>query len=179
MADSSITKKALAESLKQLMEEKPFEKINISDICDRCQMNRKSFYYHFKDKYDLVNWIFDTDILALLQDEVYEHMWDAVLRLSHYLYDNYSFYKKVLCITGQNSFPEHFQSLLVPLISNSIRDVLDENEVMEFQITFLSDAIVMAFQRWIIDNGTMIPEDFVKQLKLSLKYIALKYGDEE
>ena len=59
MADSNITKKALAEALKELMEEKSFEKINIGDICEKCEMNRKSFYYHFKDKYDLVNWIFD------------------------------------------------------------------------------------------------------------------------
>ena len=54
MADSNITKKALAAALKELMEEMPFEKIGIGDICERCGMHRKSFYYHFKDKYDLV-----------------------------------------------------------------------------------------------------------------------------
>ena len=57
MADSNITKKALAGALKELMDTKPFQKISVSDICERCQMNRKSFYYHFKDKYDLMNWI--------------------------------------------------------------------------------------------------------------------------
>ena len=50
MADSNITKNALAASLKNLMREKPFEKISVSDICEACGMNRKSFYYHFKDK---------------------------------------------------------------------------------------------------------------------------------
>lgn len=57
MADSNITKRALAAALKELMEQKPFSKINVADICEKCGMNRKSFYYHFKDKYDLVNWI--------------------------------------------------------------------------------------------------------------------------
>ena len=51
MADSNITKRALATSLKELMVEQPFEKINVAQICERCNMNRKSFYYHFKDKY--------------------------------------------------------------------------------------------------------------------------------
>ena len=63
MADSNITKNALASSLKSLMEQKPFQKINVNDICEGCGMNRKSFYYHFKDKYDLVNWIFYTCLL--------------------------------------------------------------------------------------------------------------------
>ena len=58
MADSNVTKRALAEGLKQLMERRPFAKISVGDICESCNMNRKSFYYHFRDKYDLVNWIF-------------------------------------------------------------------------------------------------------------------------
>ena len=55
MADSNITKKALASALKDLMTRIPYAKISVGDICELCQMNRKSFYYHFKDKEDLVN----------------------------------------------------------------------------------------------------------------------------
>ena len=64
MADSVITKKAIAESLKKLMKEKPFEKISVAEICEECGLTRKSFYYHFKDKYDLVSWIFDHEFLG-------------------------------------------------------------------------------------------------------------------
>ena len=67
MADSNITKLALSGALKELLEEQSFEKISVSDICERCGMNRKSFYYHFKDKYDLVNWIFDTEFVEVNQ----------------------------------------------------------------------------------------------------------------
>ena len=63
MADSNITKSALASALKELMETTPFAKITVSDICAKCNMNRKSFYYHFKDKFDLVNWIYDVEYL--------------------------------------------------------------------------------------------------------------------
>lgn len=63
MADSSITKKALANAMKELMEQKKFSKINVGEICSLCNMNRKSFYYHFKDKYDLVNWIFYSEFV--------------------------------------------------------------------------------------------------------------------
>ena len=50
MPDANITKKALAASMKKLMEEKPFDKISVIDICEGCGMNRKSFYYHFKER---------------------------------------------------------------------------------------------------------------------------------
>ena len=62
MPYSNATKQAFADALRKLLEQKPFAKISVSHICEECGMNRKSFYYHFKDKYDLVNWIFDTEI---------------------------------------------------------------------------------------------------------------------
>lgn len=55
MAESTLTKRALASALKELMAEVPFEKITVAQICEKCDMNRKSFYYHFRDKYDLAN----------------------------------------------------------------------------------------------------------------------------
>lgn len=57
MPYSNATKQAFADALRKLLEQKPFAKISVSHICEECGMNRKSFYYHFKDKYDLVNWI--------------------------------------------------------------------------------------------------------------------------
>ena len=54
MADSNITRNAMAAAMKALMKEKKLSKISISDICGACGMNRNSFYYHFKDIYVLV-----------------------------------------------------------------------------------------------------------------------------
>ena len=65
LADSNITKRALAEALKELLKAEPFAQVSVGEICEKCHMNRKSFYYHFKDKYDLVNWIYSDDGGAL------------------------------------------------------------------------------------------------------------------
>ena len=75
MPDSNITKKALAQTMKELMAKQPFSKISVGDICDACGMSRKSFYYHFRDKYDLVNWIFDTEFLQSIRPENYTAGW--------------------------------------------------------------------------------------------------------
>ena len=64
MASNAITKEALANALKNLLKQKSLSKISVKDITDYCNISRNTFYYHFKDKYELINWIFRTDMLT-------------------------------------------------------------------------------------------------------------------
>ena len=75
-------------------------------------MNRKSFYYHFKDKFDLVNWIFDVEYLSHVQLGVDLIGWDSVLHLCDYFYENKDFYRKVMKVEDQNSFSNHFRDIV-------------------------------------------------------------------
>ena len=63
---SQITKRAMEAALKKLLLEKPLTKITVSDITEECGMNRMTFYYHFKDIYDLVEWCCEEDARAAL-----------------------------------------------------------------------------------------------------------------
>ena len=58
------TKKGLREALKSLLDEKPFDKINVTEICARSQTSRVTFYTYYNDKYDLL-----TDLYHSLADE--------------------------------------------------------------------------------------------------------------
>ncbi len=79
MSDSLITKKAMAESIKELMKKKSLEKITVSDIVQNCGLNRQTFYYHFKDKYDLVNWIYNSEIVATISSVSVGDNWSAAM----------------------------------------------------------------------------------------------------
>lgn len=165
MADSNATKRAFAHALKTLMEETPFEKINVTQICQQCGMNRKSFYYHFKDKYDLVNWIYDTEFFAVASQQTFEDSWDFILELLQYLYENQKFYRKALRMTGQNSFPIHFREVLLPLIDNRLRQVITGADIQEFHINFFADAFACAIGRWLLDKNLLPPEEFLRMLR--------------
>lgn len=169
MADSYITKRALAASLRQLMQEQPFDKINVAQICEGCNMSRKSFYYHFKDKYDLVNWIFDTDFITLTKDDdlevPYSARWDLVEKACRYFYDNHSFYRKALQIKGQNSFSDHFREYIRPLLLNRLSPLFGAEQVDEFTLAFLTDAVLCALERWLLTRDCMPPEVFVGKIK--------------
>ncbi len=167
MADSNITKRALATALKQLMEEEPFEKIQVSQICERCGMNRKSFYYHFKDKYDLLNWIFDVEIISYAQEyteaaQLSEQI-EYVQDICNYLYENRSFYRKALQVEGQNSFKEHFTELCVPVMKLRLTELLGDEEVDDFTVDFFADAFTLAIERWLTAPDCMPPEEFVSR----------------
>ena len=95
MAESGVTKKVLAYALKSLMETRPLNKITVGDICEACDMNRKSFYYHFQDKYDLVNWIFYTEFFDEFQVERTSSA-DALVRLCEFFEKNREFYRNAL-----------------------------------------------------------------------------------
>ena len=169
MADSNITKRALAAALRELMEEMPFDKIQIAQICERCDMNRKSFYYHFKDKYDLVNWIFDTEFISFSRDIAKylpsDDRWKLIERACEHLYADRAFYRKALLIKGQNSLSDHLREYLFPLIKIRIAQLLNDDAASEFTINFFTDAILCAIERWLLDKQCMPPEEFVSKIK--------------
>ena len=59
MAEKEMMKYRLAEAIKTLMETEPLDKITVRDIVESAHTTRQSFYRHFQDKYDLVNWYFE------------------------------------------------------------------------------------------------------------------------
>ena len=62
------TKKILFNTLLELMKNKNFEKIKISDICEESLINRSTFYAHYEDKYELLMELFEEQKLSLLKE---------------------------------------------------------------------------------------------------------------
>lgn len=168
MADSNITKRALANAFKELLKNKPFSKISISDICEKCEMNRKSFYYHFKDKYDLVNWIYYTEFITVARKREYILGWDLLEDLCMYFYENREFYRKTFNVVGQNSFSDYFREVVVMINKTIMDEIFDENDPLDFYVDFYSDAFFCAIKRWITDKDCVPPDVFVKSLKKCL-----------
>ena len=73
---SQTTKRALEASLKKLLLQKPLNKITINDITEDCGVNRMTFYYHFKDIYDLVDWILVEDASKILEGRQSFETWN-------------------------------------------------------------------------------------------------------
>lgn len=188
MPEANQTKKAFGDALKELLKTQPFEKVTVSSICEQANMKRTSFYYHFLDKYDLVNWIFDTEYEAFLKEafsvESLEPkgvpkgvtIWDLIRSTAEYFYQNAAFYQNIVSFTGQNSFLDHFRELLAPLLQEMLRDYHKDSTAMEFHINFQSDAILAALVRWLNDPKR-VPPDTLVQLLRSCIQVSAEYLD--
>lgn len=175
MAEAANTKKILAQSLKTMMAEKPFQKISVTDICQACGMNRKSFYYHFRDKYDLLNWIFDTEFLAVCKNKIYADEQAFFRDLCDYFYENRGFYRKALAVSGQNCLADHFRQSMAEILQQALWRMLPQVELTEFQIGFFTDAIVGSYYRWITDRNCMPPDQFIRELEECIYYLVKHY----
>lgn len=172
MADSNITKRALAQAMKGLMAEGPFAKISVGDICERCGMNRKSFYYHFQDKYNLVNWIFYTEFISNLEQHNPEGGWALLENICSYFYREQSFYRNAMQIQGQNSFREYFMQVMEPFIMSFLHQLLSNIKDYDFATTFLTDAFLASMVRWLSEGPKLTVEEYLDELHALLVALA-------
>ena len=107
MPKSTRTKCLIAKGVKKLLETVSFGGISVGEICKQCQISRNTFYYHFKDKFDVIHWIFYTEITPILEESFSINHWEeGLLALCHYMQENRKFYVNILRFHGQNSFIE-------------------------------------------------------------------------
>ena len=127
---SQVTKRALEQSLKNLLLKKPLTKITINDIAEDCGINRMTFYYHFKDIYDLVEWSCLEDAKrALDEKKTYETWQQGFLQIFEAVQDNKPFILNVYrCVHG-----EQVEKYLQPLVDRLLLDVINE-EVGEMKV---------------------------------------------
>lgn len=179
MPSPGITKRILADAMKELMETRPFAKISVSHIVEACDLNRNSFYYHFKDKYDLVNWIFYTELAQDVNQIGGEASgWSMLERVLAFFYKNKSFYANALSISGQNSFAEYFVNLMNGLIRSRWEELYEEDGYQDYYISFFVDAFVATLSRWIQQGCTIPPQELAQIVKNAATGTALRVLEE-
>ena len=125
MPRSNQTKRLLAQSLQEIMATTPLEKISVNDIVDHAGVGRNTFYYHFEDKYDLVNWYFQNGITGFLVERSAYSSWDAMLdAIVDYLEQNKVFYCNALAYNGQNSLQEYVFEYLCSIFRQRAKEMM-------------------------------------------------------
>lgn len=150
------TKRKLADRLKELMKKKPFEKITVSELIRDCEINRKTFYYHFEDIYDLLKWTFEEEAVAIVKN--YDLMCDSrevINFVLDYCEENRYLLINACDSVGRDSFKRFFYNdfydIGLSIISEAERvsgKVVDD-KYRKFLCSFYVEAISGILYNWI------------------------------
>ena len=114
--DRNRTKRMFAEELERMVAQMPFEDVRVSKLCERCDVQRALFYYHFSDKYDLIAWIFIQDLrMSMAADDSNGSIVDVMAGALGRMWNRRGFYKRVFEDRGQNSIEQYIQRFDVQL----------------------------------------------------------------
>ena len=177
MAKSDITKIALANSLKKLMNTTPFERITIIDICGSAGISRRTFYQHFRDKFELLNWMFFKDYTEQNGRGRTENIWGIYLNTCRYIYKDRSVYKNALGVKGQNSLRAFFTEILTPFLKQDYEDVFRNEIEADFFIGVLTNAAWDALYNWLSSTPCKAPDEFYTSLMESISTFAERFAD--
>ena len=171
---SQITKRALEQSLKNLLLKKPLTKITVGDIAEECGINRMTCYYHFKDIYDLVEWSCLEDAKkALDEKKTYETWQQGLLRIFEAVQENKPFILNVYRCVHR----EQVERYLQPLVDQLLLDVLNEeigemtlrDEDKQFIAQIYSYIFIGLMLDWIKDDMRADPQQIVDRLAKLIK----------
>ena len=171
---SQVTKRALEQSLKNLLLKKPLNKITVADIADDCGINRMTFYYHFKDIYDLVEWSCLEDAKRALDEKKTYGTWQqGLLQIFEAVQENKPFIMNVYrCVHA-----EQVEKYLQPLVDGLLLGVLEEesrgmtirDEDKQFIAQVYSYIFIGLMLDWIKDNMREDPRQIVERLARLIK----------
>ena len=177
MQQKREVKVLLADSFKELVMQKPVEKITIKEITDRAGVIRVTFYNHFQDKYELLEWICREEIVSptrvLLQNNMQR---EAVMFLFTAILKNKEFYSHVARLQGQNSF----SSIIHQLIAESIEEYLSPRFkgksgkypwlTGKWLADYYSQDMTFILMSWIGQDMKVAPEDMVDMCSFISKH---------
>lgn len=180
------TKKKLASSLKKFMTVKSLNKISVTDIIKDCNLNRKTFYYHFENIYDLLKWILEEEAIEVVKK--FNMMIDyeeAILFVIDYIEKN----SHILVCAYDSLGREEMKRFLYNDFIEIIRVVIDETEkelkievsqdFKMFICNFYTEALAGMIINWFKEKKNTNKEQVIEYLLITLRSsipVVLKNG---
>lgn len=171
---TKMTKAALAASLKKLLEKKPLSKITVTDITRECRINRHTFYYHFRDIYDLIEWIYVSEAEQyIIGGEIPDTWQEGLRRLFQFILDNRKFVVETYMFFQQDhllQFVHKHAALLVShIVERKKTGFAISQEKEKFAIDFYAYALEGVVYSWVKNGMKQDPEEIIQMLSAMIQ----------
>lgn len=174
MPVSNMTKYALEESLKKLMLQKPLDKITINDLTTDCGISRMTFYYHFKDIYDLTEWACLEDASRALEGKkTYGDWQEGLTQIFEAVLENKPFIMNVYHCVSREQIENYLYRLTFDLIEGVVEEKAAGQSICEDEKQFIANFYKYGFVGimldWIKQGMRTDYHEIVEQMAVTLK----------
>ncbi|MDO4323964.1 MAG: TetR-like C-terminal domain-containing protein [Lachnospiraceae bacterium] len=146
------TKYELEASLKKLLLQKPLDKITINDLTSDCGISRMAFYYHFKDIYDLIEWVCLEDAARALQGKkTYDSWQEGLLQIFEAVLENKPFILNVYHSVSREQIENYLYKLTYDLIMGVVEEKSAGTAVTQEEKAFIADFYKYSFVGVMLD----------------------------
>ncbi len=167
MEEKKDIERDLANSLKSLAVTMPFEKITIKKLTDGAGVIRVTFYNHFQDKYDLLEWIIRTEILEPVRILLLNGMYrEALILIFGNLKKDQEFYTHVAKMEGQNSFREIAKNSIYKTLMSMFEQHARSGRKPKYSwmtpsylADYYSESMTFVVVSWINEGMPLTPEE--------------------
>ncbi len=164
MIVKQTTKALLAESLKELSKVKAVDKITIKELTINCGLTPPTFYNHFRDKYELMAWIYNQKVEASLKNfGVTDSFEDVICKWMEIILEDEDFYMNLLKnAVGQNSFRYATNDHAINLLTDWIKERHNLDELPPticFCLRFYMRAVSEFVNDWALGKWECPPRE--------------------
>lgn len=170
------TKKTMVESLKNAMKNKPFSKITVSEIVKDCGLNRKTFYYHFQDIYDLLKWTLEEEAIEIVKEfNLVVDYEKAIYFVMDYVEENDYLISCAYDSIGLVQMKRFFYNDLKEIISYTIDkaettlDTKIKPDFKEFVSKFYTEALAGMLIEWVLDKDNRDKDKTVQYMTILIR----------
>ena len=118
----SDTKGRIAEAVEQMLQTKPVCKITVQSVMEQTQMKRQSFYYHYQDIYNVLEWIVETEVCTPLQFDAAQAPGEWCLQALTLLREKQQLMRKISQALGQDTMYRITERIIRPQLSRLLPD---------------------------------------------------------
>ena len=177
MASGKEQKQAwLATCFKELLAQYPFRKISVKMITDRAGIGRSAFYKYFADKYELLNFIAEYEVMRKVDMLLEARMLDSAIELLfRSIAREAGFFRSAFEVGGQNSFERGFSEIL----QNSIKRLLSSSNIelpessvlsLETLSMYYSSSLVQFIKAWLLSGKEGRVEDLMAVYRFLIEH---------
>lgn len=170
------TKKALADSLKRAMSKKPFQKITVRELIEDCGVNRKTFYYHFEDIYDLLRWMLEEESIEVVRSfDLLLDFDEAITFVMNYVEENDHILNCAYDALGRDGLRRFFISDFLEICRTVIEGIEEragvrlESGYRDFLCEFYSSAVSGILIEWVHDRSHRDRDAVTRYLTVTIR----------